>query len=134
MGYSMARYVEPDLDLFGITSSEGRMIHDFKILGAFMVAYWVPYGYMFRAHHRSFLTHFPLVSTSIRMLYMAPPIFWFLSKFGIWEWWMVPFTFGVWVGLSINDALHWSADTFVGEPEIQKEFDSFRERVNNLWE
>lgn len=118
VGYLMARYVEPDLDLFGITSSEGRMIHDFKILGAFMVAYWVPYGYLFREHHRSFWTHFPLVSGLIRMLYMSPPTLYLLYRFRLWEWWMVPFTFGIWIGLSVNDALHFLADLIVGEYEI----------------
>jgi hypothetical protein len=68
------------------------------------------------------------------MLYMLPPVLYLLARFGLWERWMLPFAFGIWIGLSVNDALHWSADTFVGEPELEKEFERFKQRTANFWE
>lgn len=109
-GYEMGRYVTPDWDLVGATSSEGWMINEIPVLGHFLFGLSSAYGSIFRRHHRSFITHFPFVSTSIRYLL----IFW-------WIWfemykstrdlsWLVFVFIGMFLGTSMSDGLHWYLD------------------------
>lgn len=117
VGYFMGRYFSPDLDLVGINSDESRMMDDFKIFGAFMVAYWFPYAYLMRfigigrKGHRNFFSHFPVVSTIIRFLYLAIPVILAFYYFDLPvrpEYALI--VTGVLVGMSIADTLHWAAD------------------------
>ena len=117
-GYGLGRWIDPDLDQVSISSSEGRMMNDFKILGYVLVGYWTVYGAIFRRHHRSFLTHFPVVSTAIRLAYLC----WWL--FFVYRWLDWSFTvghalswFGILIGLSIADGLHYVADVLYSEKE-----------------
>lgn len=92
------------------------MVNEIPILGNIFYGYWSIYGSFFRHMHRSFWTHFPGVSTGIRMVYA----FWWLPF--VVRSAPLPYVFsllmlllGVWVGLSAADALHWSADMISGE-------------------
>ena len=112
-GYALGRWIDPDLDQVSISSSEGRMMNDFKILGYLLVSYWTFYGAMFRCNHRSYITHFPFLSTAIRMAFA----FWWVVF--LYRWIGLSFNaghllgwFGVFFGLSIADTIHYIADSW----------------------
>ncbi len=74
---------------------------------------WFPYSRLIR--HRSWISHFPIFSTLIRVGYLAGIAWLILLLFGKpWPWseapawlpWMV-------VGLMVSDTLHWTADVIV---------------------
>ena len=60
--------VEPDLDVDDITKSEWRVIKRLWVFGMLWVAFWYPYARLIP--HRSPLSHFPVLGTGIRLLYM----------------------------------------------------------------
>ena len=110
VGYEMGRYVTPDWDIMGTTSSEGWMVNEIPFLGHFLFGLSSAYGSIFRRHHRSTITHFPLISTSIRYVI----IFWW-----IWleiyrsslDWaWLIFIFIGALIGTSISDGIHWYLD------------------------
>ena len=60
--------IDPDLDIENITRSEWQVIKRFWIFGMLWVVFWYPYA---RAiPHRSPLSHWPLVGTAGRVLYL----------------------------------------------------------------
>jgi len=111
VGYVIGNYVTPDNDQITVTRSEGDLLRHFGLIGAIFVAYWFPYAYMARwvGGHRSFLTHFPVISTLVRLVYLLIPLMiyereWFRNEnflLGL---------LGVWIGLSLSDFLHWILD------------------------
>lgn len=114
-GYLMGRYIDPDLDQMGTTAAEGRLVNEIPILGHFLYGHWSTYGSIFRKHHRSIITHFPVLSTIIRIIYQFYPLF-----ILIWakEWFHISiplFFFGILIGLSFADFLHWYKDVTSGE-------------------
>jgi len=111
-GYGLGYYFDPDMDQVSITQAEGRLMRHFKILGYVIVGYTTIYGAVFRKLHRSFITHFPYISTGIRFVYL----FWWLYFIPIlWEVWMLEFWVGVYFGMSQADAGHSTADLFFQE-------------------
>lgn len=112
LGYLFGRYIDPDLDQIGITEAEGRLIKDLKLFGVFIVAYWLPYGYIMK--HRSFLSHFPVVSTFIRIIYMFLPVIVLLAlrpDLLSYSPILFPFLSGIFGGLAISDLIHYMLDT-----------------------
>lgn len=112
IGYLYGLFIDPDLDIVGMTQAEGRMMNTFPIIGNIMVGYWTVYGAFFRRHHRSWLTHGPFISTAIRYAFS----FWWL--FLLDRWWYVGATFflvGMFFGTCYADILHWAADKITGE-------------------
>jgi len=112
VGYGLGYWLDNDLDQISITSAEGRMLK-IPILGWFLVAYSSFYGAIFRNHHRSFWTHFPIFSTAIRVVYF----FWWIGLLYHYQWitfqdWHVLFYGSAFAGLSFADYIHWFADTF----------------------
>lgn len=112
MGYSLGYYLDPDFDQEMTTSGKWRMMRTFKILGAFISGWFIPYGYLFK--HRSFLSHFPGISTGIRLMWLAVfPLFIFLAytliQLGLGMI-LFPLSFGIWLGLSLADTIHALAD------------------------
>ena len=110
LGYALGRYVDPDLDQMGTTAAEGRLVNEIPIFGAFLYGHWATYGALFRKHHRSFWTHYPGVSTIIRLIYQFYPlfiIFWLKD-------WNPPFIYqiflGMFFGLTLADLLHFWED------------------------
>ena len=60
--------IDPDLDIENITRSEWQVIKRFWIFGMLWVVFWYPYA---RAiPHRSPLSHWPLLGTAGRVLYL----------------------------------------------------------------
>ena len=116
IGYSLGRWVSPDWDLMSVTSDEGRMVNEIPILGHFMFGVSSAYGSIFRRQHRSFLSHFPYISTIIRLVFLFIVPFTFLDSWGInmigGGWWVL--WLGLWAGLSHADGIHWWLDKFYG--------------------
>jgi len=117
-GYSFHRYCDPDWDLMGTNNSEGRMANELPVVGNILFGVSSIYGSVFRRHHRSFLTHFPLVSTLIRLIFVFGIPFFLFDYFGInliGNGWIM-FHLGFVAGLSQADAIHWYLDkSFGGE-------------------
>ena len=82
---------DPDLDQPGITQAEGRLLRKMWVLGVVWFAVWYPYGKAIP--HRHPLSHWPIVGTVGRLLY--------LSLVGLLIYWVIG-------GLS-PDAAHWVA-------------------------
>jgi uncharacterized metal-binding protein len=117
-GYGMGRYFTPDLDQVTVTTSEGRLMNDFKILGYVIVGYTTIYGAMFRRWHRSFITHFPVISTAIRLVFLFWWIIFFYRRgwlvFGIDDLYIGA---GILFGMSMADSMHWLSDTWFSNSE-----------------
>ena len=105
LGYLLGKVVTPDLDLFGITTTEWYSIRKAGVFGLIFVMYWLPYGYLFKGRHRHYWSHSYFVSTLVRVVYMS----W-------WTFFIVPYTmyfvlwFGMYLGLAISDCIHIWAD------------------------
>lgn len=116
IGYFFARYFDPDMDSFGATGAESRMVRELPIIGYLFFAISSVYGAIFRSMHRSFITHFPGVSTIIRLFFM---FFWIgiLYYFHVitYEVWQGYLFLGVFIGLSYADTLHYLADILSSE-------------------
>lgn len=112
IGYSLGRWIDPDWDIFGSNNAEGRMVNEIPILGHFLYGISSTYGSFFRRWHRSFLTHFPFISTFIRLWFVGFVPFVVGDNLGINfignDWYK--FHLGVWIGLSQADAIHWFLD------------------------
>jgi uncharacterized metal-binding protein len=75
---------------------------------------WLPYGKAIG--HRAFISHFPLVGTAFRLLYLAAwytLIRWLIIRFTPWA--LPALSAPAWLpwavaGLAVSDALHWLAD------------------------
>ena len=111
IGYTAGRYVDPDWDILGANSGEGRMINELPIIGHFLFGISSTYGSIFRKYHRKPITHFPFLSTFIRWWFVMLIPYLVTEKMG-WkffagvEW----FWIGTWIGLSIADGIHWWLD------------------------
>ena len=112
IGYSLHRYVENDWDCVIMTASESRAVNELKIFGYPIFGISSIYGAVFRKKHRSFLTHFPVVSTLIRLFFLLGwwllPLY-FYGKIIYEPWHLKVFVYGLW-GLSQADMIHWMAD------------------------
>jgi len=112
VGYSFHRYCDNDLDLMGVNAAEGRQVNEIPILGNFMFGMSSIYGSFFRKHHRHWLTHFPFISTAIRLFFFFIFPFLIMDGYGInfigngWH----TFWLGFWVGLSQADGIHYYLD------------------------
>lgn len=108
VGYSLHRYCDNDWDIFGSNNAEGRMVNEIPVLGHFLYGISSVYGSMFRRHHRSWITHWPGISTLIRLIFLFFIPFVIGDGYGInfigggWVWFWV----GMWMGLSQADAIH----------------------------
>ena len=113
-GYSLGRWVDPDLDLMSANSAEGRIINELPLLGHFLYGVSSSYGSFWRRHHRSVWTHYPLISTLIRLVWFLWLPFVLLDAYGInfigggWVWFWV----SLWLGLSCADAIHLYKDFY----------------------
>lgn len=113
-GYLLGRWIDPDWDVMGSSSSEGRIVNEIPILGHFLFGISSTYGSIFRKHHRSFWTHFPVISTVVRLVFVFFVPFIIADSYGInligggWIW----FWAGILFGLSIADSIHYFLDIY----------------------
>lgn len=109
IGYDIVgRFCTPDWDIVAMTKDEGRMLNEIWIVGPVLVGVSTIYGGYFRRHHRSFITHFPFVSTSIRYLL----VFWYplleiIRHKSVWGAYLMV---GMFIGTSLSDLIHWYLD------------------------
>jgi hypothetical protein len=112
LGYTFHRWCDNDLDLMGVSGAEGRMVNELPIIGHIFFGASSAYGSWFRKKHRSFLTHFPVVSTIIRLIFFFSVPFILLDGWGVnligngWVWLWVGFL----AGLSHADTIHYYHD------------------------
>lgn len=120
-GYLLGRYISPDLDLIGLSSDEGRMMQELKVFGLFVVMWFMPYAYIMRfvgigrKGHRNFFSHFPFISTFIRLAWLLGP---FIAAVYYWEPglvqanidWLYSLSLGIFLGHSLSDLIHYLAD------------------------
>ena len=137
--YWAGRYVDPDLDLQGITMAEGRMLRELDFLGVLLVPvtafYAAGIGYAIRkfgiqgaigGSHRTWLTHSLIPGTMIRQLLICSILVFVLNlanrslsalfggslQFAPWD--LVAFVTGQFLGLGAADILHISLDNYYG--------------------
>lgn len=117
LGYSFHRYCDNDLDLMGTSSAEGRQVNEIPVFGHIMFGFSSMYGSAFRRFHRHWITHFPFVSTLIRLVCFFTIPFILFDYYGvnlIGNGWHL-FHIGFWIGLSSADSIHWALDSFYGD-------------------
>ena len=103
--------ITPDLDVNeGCISREVVRRLAGPVLSAVWFAFWRPYSLVMP--HRSPLSHFPVLGTAVRLLYLSilpALVFWFSGggvgalRFPEWGWWVVG-------GLALSDLLHFLMD------------------------
>ncbi len=112
LGYGFGRYCGPDWDCGAIMNkNESNMIHELKPIGYLLYGISSIYGAIFIKFHRSAITHFPVLSTFIRYLF----VFWWIGLlyyFNIiqFDWWQIWFGLGFLFGGSESDLNHWLCD------------------------
>lgn len=111
IGYGMGRYIGPDWDCVSINKNEANIIKELPIIGYILYGISSIYGAIFMRHHRSTITHLPVLSTSIRLIF----VFWWIGLlyyFDIikFDWWHMWFALGIFFGLSESDLNHWICD------------------------
>jgi O-antigen/teichoic acid export membrane protein len=121
VGYSAHRYIDNDWDILGTNKAESRAIHELKIFGYILYGISSIYGAIFMRHHRSIQTHFPIVSTIIRLFF----VFWWLLLlyyFGYIHYavWQLEIFLGFLWGLSQADMTHYFADLIWNEKHFEE--------------
>lgn len=102
--------ITPDLDVDAGCIAFKNVEYAFgKPLATFWRLFWYPYALIFA--HRSILSHFPIISTLIRVLYMLIPLYGLFYALGwdfglIWDFKNVEFLFG----LVMVDTIHYFMD------------------------
>lgn len=107
----------PDLDQEGLSSSEYWLIKWTMGLGFLWTMLWYPYARLCK--HRSVLSHFPVLSTLFRLLYLSifPAIafaFGWMPPAQDWLAYKAPMLWAI-GGLIISDVAHWALDTRFGD-------------------
>lgn len=110
LGCLIGLFIHPDLDL-------GETYSFYLIRKRFgKVAYWIWKMYWFpfcwATPHRHFISHFPVISTFIRVLYLTAPILVFIVIFQP-EIDLNTAIMPVFGGLVLVDSLHWAMDTLL---------------------
>lgn len=120
LGYLYGAFIDPDMDIVGMTQAEGRLMRKLGIVGGLLVAYWTFYGYLFRKKHRSIWTHGPVLSTVIRYGYQfwLPWIYIYNSTVDLS--WLIFIFIGMFIGTTLSDTIHFAADWISGE--IRRKF------------
>lgn len=100
--------LSPDLDQPTYTYSEYLMLRFNKLLGTLWVLFWAPYAKA--VPHRSRLSHWPILGTLGRVLYLGIPL---LLLDVVLPLTIVPawgHIFAAVIGLAVSDTAHWATD------------------------
>lgn len=103
----------PDLDQEGISSSEYWIIKYTLGLGFLWTMIWFPYALCCK--HRSTVSHFPVLGTTVRLLYLSAiigVILYFVGTIPQWNWILI--LWGI-AGLLVSDTAHYIMDVYCGE-------------------
>ncbi|HEY0075506.1 MAG TPA: DUF2227 family putative metal-binding protein [Abditibacteriaceae bacterium] len=116
LGCLLGIMLTPDLDQEGLSSSENALVKYTLGLGFLWAMLWYPYARLIK--HRSPLSHFPLIGTAGRLLYLGL----LLLIPSYWGWHLIQpppetlrlllFALG---GLILSDTGHWILDTKFGD-------------------
>lgn len=131
IGYFCHRWIDNDWDIYSINESESRAVNELWLLGYIIYGVSSSYGAMFRRKHRSFLSHFPIISTFIRLIFLfwwLPILYWNGSI--IFHGWQLEFYTGILLGLSQADTYHFFADNIWQEKEEGLELRIFQNKKN----
>ena len=123
VGYFCHRWIDNDWDVYGINEAESRAVNELWILGYLIYGISSSYGAMFRRKHRSFLSHFPIISTFIRLVFLfwwLPILYWNGSI--EYSFLHIQFYVGFLLGLSQADTYHYFADNIWEEDADGLEF------------
>ena len=120
-GYAAGYIVDPDLDLISITYPESKILKVFWIFGAVFVGWSTAYAVIMRAFggHRSDFSHWPVLSTAIRLMWFSPFIIGPLLLIqrvvagGVNAITSIELLFGLFCGLCVADSLHYFADKWM---------------------
>jgi uncharacterized metal-binding protein len=101
----------PDLDQEGLSFSEQTLIKATLGLGYLWLMLWYPYAKLIK--HRSPLSHFPILGTAGRLLYLfivaaIPAYFGYRLQAPPDHWW--PILGWIVAGIALSDAGHWIFD------------------------
>lgn len=111
-GFLFGKICENDLDLVSISGSEGMAMRKFGILGMIWVMFWFPYGFVMSntLGHRNLFSHFPGISTVIRMIYLLWfPVILYCQYFVVDIYLILPLL-SSFIGLTISDTIHYFLD------------------------
>lgn len=114
-GCLLGIFLTPDLDIDGVTLGEWWIIRATFGLGFAWLAIWGPYAMLIR--HRSPLSHWPILSTGLRLIYLYVAL-WLLDQLNCFSF-SLPSMQVLWqsttirvmiVGLVASDIGHWIFD------------------------
>lgn len=110
LGFNFQRICTPDLDV-DIGFYGFYLVRKFnRIFGWLWEIYWKPYSLI--VPHRSWISHFPFVSTTIRLVYSFWPtillIYFQIPIFYYWDWWLY-----FYIGMALADGGHILLDYFL---------------------
>jgi hypothetical protein len=109
LGYELGSFCTPDWDCTTATNDESRLM-DIPVIGGILFGLSSMYGAYFRRHHRSWMTHFPFISTTLRYILLFWWAWWGIY-WSTWDLaWLVFVFIGGFIGLSCSDAVHWFLD------------------------
>lgn len=114
LGSILGIALTPDLDQEMTTYFEWKLMKKAGPLAFVWMLIWSPYSLLIP--HRSFWSHFPIVGTAIRLLYLSIPIIIFcIWKDCILDLSRIPqvywnLAWGVLIGLLVSDIIHWIMD------------------------
>lgn len=112
VGYTFHRWCDNDWDLTIASEADGRALRELPIIGKFLFGISSTYAGFFRRYHRHWITHFPGISTLIRLcfVFITPLVFfdsWNINLIGNgWH----KFWLGWWFGQSQADGIHYYLD------------------------
>ena len=115
LGYGIGLFIDPDLDQDMVTACEWRMMQYFGDVGAFLVGYFMWYGYRFthRKPKKTYTAHSPLFGTLSRWVYvfLFPMIFWvWYRDWSQFELFYQPWFVWMFAGNWFSDLLHIALD------------------------
>ena len=108
-------FIEPDLDVNGLTRSEWSLLRTAWPIGLLWFVLWYPYGFI--VPHRSAFSHRPIIGTFGRLIYLFTIVLIALVLFEqtsllTWLWSRVSslHTLAFIGGLALSDLFHWLMD------------------------
>lgn len=140
VNFALCEYIDPDLDLLGLTKSEGDVLRTFRaihlgFLGALFISWSFIYAYiaLLFGGHRSWFSHGIIVGTIGRMIWFNIPfamIYWFMVNYSISNWgtppfsdiginyfwaniWLKPYIITQFIAWSIGDGVHLIGDNIL---------------------
>jgi uncharacterized metal-binding protein len=119
LGYLMGYAVDPDMDMMTNTRSKKIWKSHWFLLPLY--PWWLAYSWVANRYlggHRSIMTHLPGLSSGLRMAWLGLPLliltmflgFTWVSVQSSYSMYLIQIAFGIWIGLSLSDTIHFVAD------------------------